>query len=201
MTLSDAGRDGRGNIEPTDIEALLPWYAAGTLRRRDRQRVEEALAPRSRSRAPGRSGARRACRNHSSERNARRAAAAGCGPADGGDRCRGFGRAQARAGRGRRLAHRLLRQSVAAHHGGGRLLRRAGDRAAGGHAGRRFHQAGKPARGKTAGVASRIATAPSRWCGSRGRRAPPRSPISCKTIRRLWSTARPRAAFIACGSR
>ena len=30
-------------IEPTEIEALLPWYAAGTLRRRDRQRVEEAL--------------------------------------------------------------------------------------------------------------------------------------------------------------
>src|SRR5580700_1460986 len=31
------------NIEPTEIEALLPWYAAGTLRRRDRQRVEAAL--------------------------------------------------------------------------------------------------------------------------------------------------------------
>lgn len=29
--------------EPGDIEALLPWYAAGTLRRRDRQRVEEVL--------------------------------------------------------------------------------------------------------------------------------------------------------------
>jgi anti-sigma-K factor RskA len=31
------------NIAPTEIEALLPWYAAGTLRRRDRQRVEAAL--------------------------------------------------------------------------------------------------------------------------------------------------------------
>jgi anti-sigma-K factor RskA len=31
------------NIEPTEIEVLLPWYAAGTLRRRERQRVEEAL--------------------------------------------------------------------------------------------------------------------------------------------------------------
>ena len=31
------------NIEPGEIEALLPWYAAGTLRRRERQRVEEAL--------------------------------------------------------------------------------------------------------------------------------------------------------------
>lgn len=31
------------DIEPTEIEALLPWYAAGTLRRRDRQRVEAAL--------------------------------------------------------------------------------------------------------------------------------------------------------------
>ena len=31
------------NMEPTEIETLLPWYAAGTLRRRDRQRVEDAL--------------------------------------------------------------------------------------------------------------------------------------------------------------
>lgn len=42
MTASDAARDPARN-EPGDIEALLPWYAAGTLRRRDRQRVEEAL--------------------------------------------------------------------------------------------------------------------------------------------------------------
>ena len=33
----------REGTEPTAIEALLPWYAAGTLRRRDRQRVENAL--------------------------------------------------------------------------------------------------------------------------------------------------------------
>ena len=31
------------NIEPTEIETLLPWYAAGTLRRRARQRIEAAL--------------------------------------------------------------------------------------------------------------------------------------------------------------
>jgi len=31
------------DIAPTEIEALLPWYAAGTLRRRDRQRVGAAL--------------------------------------------------------------------------------------------------------------------------------------------------------------
>lgn len=31
------------DIQPAEIEALLPWYAAGTLRRRDRHRVEEAL--------------------------------------------------------------------------------------------------------------------------------------------------------------
>jgi hypothetical protein len=43
MTLSNTAQDPRHNDEPTDIEALLPWYAAGTLRRRDRQRVEEAL--------------------------------------------------------------------------------------------------------------------------------------------------------------
>jgi anti-sigma-K factor RskA len=41
MTLS--GRDTEPNGVPSDIEALLPWYAAGRLRRRDRQRVEEAL--------------------------------------------------------------------------------------------------------------------------------------------------------------
>jgi anti-sigma-K factor RskA len=31
------------DIAPTEIEALLPWYAAGALRRRDRKRVEAAL--------------------------------------------------------------------------------------------------------------------------------------------------------------
>jgi anti-sigma-K factor RskA len=31
------------DIAPTEIEALLPWYAAGALRHRDRQRVEAAL--------------------------------------------------------------------------------------------------------------------------------------------------------------
>jgi hypothetical protein len=47
MTMNDGTQDrqlaGRENDEPTEIEALLPWYAAGTLRRRDRQRVEAAL--------------------------------------------------------------------------------------------------------------------------------------------------------------
>ncbi len=43
MTMSDAARDPRQPSEPADIEALLPWYAAGTLRRRDRQRVADAL--------------------------------------------------------------------------------------------------------------------------------------------------------------
>jgi len=50
MTLSDMtpgndGRDPRSQqpSQPSDIESLLPWYAAGTLRRRERQRVEEAL--------------------------------------------------------------------------------------------------------------------------------------------------------------
>jgi hypothetical protein len=40
---NDATRNGHANIEPTEVETLLPWYAAGTLRRRDRLRVEEAL--------------------------------------------------------------------------------------------------------------------------------------------------------------
>jgi anti-sigma-K factor RskA len=40
MTMNDMPNDA---IEPTEIETLLPWYVAGTLRRRDRQRVEAAL--------------------------------------------------------------------------------------------------------------------------------------------------------------
>ena len=43
MMRSDAARDPGQDGEPGEIETLLPWYAAGTLRRRDRQRVEEAL--------------------------------------------------------------------------------------------------------------------------------------------------------------
>jgi anti-sigma-K factor RskA len=44
MMNSDMNNDGtRAANEPSEIEALLPWYAAGTLRRRDRSRVEEAL--------------------------------------------------------------------------------------------------------------------------------------------------------------
>jgi anti-sigma-K factor RskA len=44
MMNSDMNNDGtRAATEPTEIETLLPWYAAGTLRRRDRSRVEEAL--------------------------------------------------------------------------------------------------------------------------------------------------------------
>jgi hypothetical protein len=43
MTLSNTAHEPRPSIEPTEFEGLLPWYAAGTLRRRDRQRVEDAL--------------------------------------------------------------------------------------------------------------------------------------------------------------
>lgn len=41
--MSDTARNPDLSGEPGEIEALLPWYAAGTLRRRDRQRVEDAL--------------------------------------------------------------------------------------------------------------------------------------------------------------
>jgi anti-sigma-K factor RskA len=41
MTMNDAARDRRQ--EPSEIEMLLPWYEAGTLGRRDRQRVADAL--------------------------------------------------------------------------------------------------------------------------------------------------------------
>jgi anti-sigma-K factor RskA len=44
MMNSNLNNNGaRAAMEPTEVEALLPWYAAGTLRRRERQRVEEAL--------------------------------------------------------------------------------------------------------------------------------------------------------------
>lgn len=43
MTPSEAAGAARPSTDPSDIEVLLPWYAAGTLRRRDRQRVEAAL--------------------------------------------------------------------------------------------------------------------------------------------------------------
>jgi hypothetical protein len=44
--IDNAGRDPRPSqeIEPSPIEVLLPWYAAGTLRRRDRQRVADTLS-------------------------------------------------------------------------------------------------------------------------------------------------------------
>ena len=43
MTFDDEAPQSREGNEPGEIEALLPWYAVGTLRRRDRKRVEEAL--------------------------------------------------------------------------------------------------------------------------------------------------------------
>jgi len=44
-TPDNNGRDPRSqqSDQPSELEGLLPWYAAGTLRRRERQRVEEAL--------------------------------------------------------------------------------------------------------------------------------------------------------------
>jgi hypothetical protein len=44
MTQNDSGgAKGPTKITVSEIETLLPWYAAGTLRRTDRQRVEDAL--------------------------------------------------------------------------------------------------------------------------------------------------------------
>jgi anti-sigma-K factor RskA len=43
MTTNDGAKDARQTSAPTETEGLLPWYAAGTLRRRDRARVEDAL--------------------------------------------------------------------------------------------------------------------------------------------------------------
>src|SRR5580692_5788520 len=44
MTPSDSGGAKRPTkITVSEIETLLPWYAAGTLSRSERQRVEDAL--------------------------------------------------------------------------------------------------------------------------------------------------------------
>ena len=74
--------------ERQEIEELLPWHAAGTLSRRDAQRVEEALAQRPRARAPLCAGARRTRRDHSSQRDAGRAVGACAGKIVRQDRCR-----------------------------------------------------------------------------------------------------------------
>ena len=44
MTKSTIGDKDFANREPGDVEALLPWHAAGTLNARDTRRVEDALA-------------------------------------------------------------------------------------------------------------------------------------------------------------
>jgi len=51
--------------EPGEIEMLLPWHAAGTLNARDARRVEEALAPRSRTCETVRCDPRGIWRDHS----------------------------------------------------------------------------------------------------------------------------------------
>jgi hypothetical protein len=43
MMTSDGAPKPGANIEPTEIESMLPWYAAGRLRRRDRLRIDAAL--------------------------------------------------------------------------------------------------------------------------------------------------------------
>jgi hypothetical protein len=43
MMTSDGAPKPGADIEPTEIESMLPWYAAGRLRRRDRLRIDEAL--------------------------------------------------------------------------------------------------------------------------------------------------------------
>ncbi len=44
MTQSKIGDKNFAGREPGDVEALLPWHAAGTLSARDTRRVEDALA-------------------------------------------------------------------------------------------------------------------------------------------------------------
>ena len=57
--------------ERQDIEALLPWHAAGTLSRRDSRSRRAGAGQRPRACPPLRTGSRRAQRDHPSQRNAR----------------------------------------------------------------------------------------------------------------------------------
>ena len=132
MTLSEQARDPRQNDEPTDIEALLPWYAAGTLRRRDRQRVEEALR-----KDPELARHVDLVREELVE-TIHLNETLGAPTPRAADRLMAAIDAEATAARKRapgavrRLADRIFRQSVAAHHGGGGVVRHARHRAAGG---------------------------------------------------------------------
>ena len=98
----------------------------------------------------------------------------------------------------RRLVDRILRQSFAAHSGGGGILRHARHRAAGRDAGGHFHQAGRRpvAAEPTQGDAHR----PPRHLRDGAICAPgecrQRSRISCRTTRRRWSMVPLPAGFI-----
>ena len=74
--------------EPSEIEMLLPWHAAGTLNARDARRVDEALARDPRARQAIRGDPRGIRRDHSSQREPRCAVRARDAEAVRRDRCR-----------------------------------------------------------------------------------------------------------------
>ena len=113
--------------------------------------------------------ARRARRDHSPQRNARRAAGACRRPADGGDRCRD---AMPRVSTSPRRRRRMARPDFFASLSPRTLAVAASfadarDRAAGLHDRRHFHQAARCGARSSLATAPRIATALLRWCASR----------------------------------
>ncbi len=203
MTMNDGARDARQNCEPTEIEALLPWYAVGTLRRRDRQRVETRCAtiPILRAR-PAR--ARGACRDHSCLNEL-----LGAPSARAMDRLMAAIDAETVAARKPSLAagrcrpvRQFDRQLFAAHaRRRGRQWQCSRSRCQAfmlvEHA-RRSRRATRPHRSQGDDAWARHIR-DGAFC-PRGERRRDHE-ISAKTTRPRWSMARSPAAFIACGSR
>ena len=192
--------------EPSEIEMLLPWHAAGTLNARDARRVEEALA-----RDPELARQYAVIREEyaetiRSQRKPRRAVGARHAEAVRGDRRRAGAQA---VGVAQYLGadRRIFRKPVAADAGLVGEPRRAGavvagrrDRRGAGEEPARLvpDRVVEHERARHPIVGSRKRRR-ARWCGSRRTRASPTSP-RCSTAIRPRSSMAPRAACSGCSS-
>ena len=194
--------------EPSEMEMLLPWHAAGTLNARDARRVEEALA-----RDPELARQYAVIREEyaetiRSQRKPRCAVRARHAEAVRGDRRRagapavGFARflRAGSPGFSRSLSPRTLAWSASLGRAGAAAAGRRDRRGAGEEPDapptrRRRLSTNEPITRESRSGARRRA----RWCGSRRTRA---SPISrrCSTIIRPRSSTAPRAACFGCNS-
>ena len=201
--LIEVGHDKRGlrmSMEPTEIETLLPWYAAGTLRRRDRQRVEDALRydP---ALAHHADLVREELAETISFNKSLGVPSARCM-----DRLMAAIDAETMAARKRNSARAVAAQFSAFIAGfSPRTLAVAASFAVAAIALQAFFlvsMATKPqSRSKPrASTPRRPATAPSPWCVSPARPAPARSPAFSRSTRPPWSMGQSPAGSIGCGS-